>query len=143
MQGLVDNYLKANSPDIGVCIYCGERDAPLSTEHAVPYGLNGPWTLLRASCKACADITTGFERDVMRCLLPHVRNVLAMQTRRRDKRSGTLPLEVHRDGVKETALVPRNKYPTYFPALISEARGVLDGSGANSRRRGDRLSSAL
>jgi hypothetical protein len=64
MQGLVDNYLSPNSPDIGECIYCGERDAPLSTEHAVPYALNGPWTLLRASCKRCADITTGFERDV-------------------------------------------------------------------------------
>jgi len=125
MQGLVDNYLIANRPDIGACIYCGERDAPLSTEHAVPYGLNGPWTLLRASCERCAKITTRFERDVMRCLLPHVRNVLAMQTRRRDKRSTALPLEVHRDGVKETLMVPRTKYPTYFPALLFPKPGVF------------------
>jgi hypothetical protein len=125
MQGLVDNYLSPNSPDIGESIYCDERDAPLSTEHAVPYALNGPWTLLRASCKRCADITTGFERDVTRCLLPHVRNVLAMQTRRNNKRSTTLPLEVHRDGIVETVQVPRKKYPTYFPALLFRKPGVF------------------
>jgi len=32
--------------EIGECIYCGERDALLANEHAVPYGLNGPWGLL-------------------------------------------------------------------------------------------------
>jgi hypothetical protein len=32
------------SREIGECIYCGTRDAPLGKEHAVPYGLNGSWT---------------------------------------------------------------------------------------------------
>jgi hypothetical protein len=72
---------------IGVCIYCGECDATLGTEHAVPYGLNGPWTLHRASCESCAKITSHFEHDVMRSLWPDVRNALAMQSRRKDKRS--------------------------------------------------------
>jgi len=54
MQGLNDNYLPPNSREVGECIYCGERDAPLTTEHAVPYGLNGPWTLLRASGAVCS-----------------------------------------------------------------------------------------
>jgi hypothetical protein len=120
MQGLVDNYLPPNSPDIGECIYCGKRDVPLTNEHAIPYGLNGPWTLLRASCEACATITTRFEHEVMRRLWPDVRNVLAMQSRRRDKRqrSPTLSLEVHRAGVRETIQIPREKFPTYLTTPV-------------------------
>jgi hypothetical protein len=114
VQGLVDNYVSLQGREIGECIYCGERDAPLGTEHAVPYGLNGPWTLLRASCDVCAKITSHFEHDAMRRLWPDVRNVLAMQSRRRDKRSTTLPVVVQRDGVRETIQVPRTKFPTYL-----------------------------
>ena len=65
-----------NAKKIGECIYCGTRDATLGTEHAVPYGLNGPWTLLNASCDMCAKITHRLERDTMRCLWPDIRNVL-------------------------------------------------------------------
>ena len=114
MQGLIDNHVSLNGREIGECIYCGARDGQLGTEHAVPYGLNGPWTLLRASCAACAKITTRFEHDVMRRLWPDVRNVLAMQSRRRDKRSATLPLVLHRDGIREVVQVPRARFPTYL-----------------------------
>ena len=71
----------------------------------------------------------------MRCLWPDVRNVLAMQSRRRDKRSPTVPLIVHRNGVKETIQVSRTEYPTYLttplfppPAVFwsnSPVRGVF------------------
>jgi hypothetical protein len=91
---------------------------PLGTEHAVPYGLNGPWTLLRASCDVCARITSRFEHGAMRQLWPDVRNALAMQSRRRDKRSTTLPLVIQRDGVRETIQVPRTSFPTYLPTPI-------------------------
>jgi hypothetical protein len=87
--------------------------------------LNGPWTLLRASCGECSKITTRFERDVMRCLWPDVRNVLAMQSRRRDKRSATIPLEVHRDGVRETMQVPRTQFPTYLMTPLFPAPTIL------------------
>src|SRR5271155_4182471 len=101
--------MSPNSREIGECIYCGERDRPLTTEHAVPYGLNGPWTLLRASCEKCAKITHQFERDVMRSLWPEIRNVLAMQSRRRNQRSPTLPLVIQRQGVTENVQVPRSE----------------------------------
>lgn len=114
MDGLVDNCVSQQGREIGECIYCGERDAPLGTEHAVPYGLNGPWTLLRASCNACAKITSRFEHDVMRRLWPDVRNVLAMQSRRRDKRSATMSAVVQRDGVQGTVEIPRTRFPTYL-----------------------------
>jgi hypothetical protein len=110
----VDIPISPNGREVGECIYCGTRDGPLSTEHAVPYGLNGPWTLLKASCEECAKITHHFERDVMRCLWPEIRNVLAMQSRRRDRRSPTIPLVVEREGVREIVQIPRSEYPTYL-----------------------------
>jgi len=126
VKGLVDNYVSLQGREIGECIYCGERAAPLGTEHAVPYGLNGPWTLLHASCEECAKITSSFERDAMRCLWPDVRNALAMQSRRRDKRRATtLPAVVVRDGVRETVQVPRNKFPTYLPTPLFPPPAVL------------------
>jgi hypothetical protein len=112
--GRMDMKVTSNAREVGECIYCGVRDVELGTEHAVPYGLNGPWTLLKASCGKCAQITSHFEHDVMRSLWPDLRNALAMQSRRRDKRSPTLPLVVMRNGVKETIQVPRTEYPTYL-----------------------------
>src|SRR5580700_6465193 len=110
----MDLRVPVNAREIGECIYCGTRDAPLGKEHSVPYGLNGPWTLLRASCDACAKITHRFERDTMRSLWPELRNVLAMQSRRRDQRSATLPVVVQRDGIFQKIQVPRSEFPTYL-----------------------------
>jgi hypothetical protein len=115
----------ANARDIGECIYCGVRDEPLRREHAVPYGLNGPWTLLRASCDACAKIAHAFERDTMRSLWPSVRNVLAMQTRRPKERVAMVPLVVIKDGVRETVQVPRERYPLYLPTPLFPAPGIV------------------
>jgi len=50
----------------------------------------------------------------MRCLWPDVRNVLAMQSRRKDKRSATLPLIIQRERKEEVVQVPRTKFPTYL-----------------------------
>lgn len=116
-----------NAPDIGECIYCGVRDQPLYREHAVPYGLNGPWTLGHASCDDCARITHRFERDPLRALWPAVRNALAMQTRRPKERSKTLPLVVFRDGVRQTIQIPRERYPVYLPTPLFPAPGVVCG----------------
>lgn len=116
----------SDARDIGECIYCGVRDQPLRREHAVPYGLNGPWTLLRTSCDDCARITHKFERDTMRSLWPTVRNAPAMQTRRSKERSATLPLVVVRDGMRETIQVPKERYPVYLPPLFP-APGAVSG----------------
>jgi len=103
-----------NAREIGECIYCADREEPLSKEHAVPLGLNGSMVLLKASCKKCADITHKIERDVMRSLWPDVRNALAMRSRRKEKRSATIPLIVVRNGTKETIEIPRSEYPIYL-----------------------------
>ena len=116
-----------NARDVGECIYCGSLDEPLRREHAVPYGINGPWTLLRASCDACAKITHRFERDTLRSLWPAVRNALAMQTRRREERPKTLPLVIIRAAVRETVQLPASAYPLYLPVPLFPAPGVVCG----------------
>lgn len=119
-----------NGRDIGQCIYCDSIDEPLDTEHAVPYGLNGPWTLLRASCRRCSGITHRFERDSLRRLFPVVRAVLGMQTRRPQRRSMTLPLVVESKGVQRTVQVPLTEFPLYLPILRLPPPGAITG-GAN------------
>lgn len=119
--------IPANSPDIGECIYCGSTEEPLRREHAVPYGLNGPWTLLRASCEDCADITHRFERDTLRNLFPHVRTILSFQTRRPHERPRLLPLVLESGGVQKTVQVPRAEFPLYLPTPRLPPPGVVAG----------------
>jgi hypothetical protein len=116
-----------NSPKINECIYCGSVEGKLSTEHAVPYGLNGPWTLVRASCKQCSDITQRFERDALKDLLSPIRTVLGLQTRRPNERTSTLPLVVIRNGIESTVDLPVSDYPGYLPAPEFPPPGVVVG----------------
>lgn len=118
--------IPSNARDVGECIYCGSQDS-LSKEHAVPYGLNGPWTLLRASCPRCASITHRFERDTLRGLLPAIRTVLAMQTRRRGERSASLPLVLESGGTSSTIQVPLAEFPLYLPTPLFPLPGAASG----------------
>ncbi len=130
---MADLLVPRNAPDIGKCIYCGTTDGALGKEHAIPYGLNGPWTLLRASCSRCADITHRFERDTLRSLLSPVRTVLAMQTRRPKQRPRCLPLVLESNGIQQTIQVPSNEYPLYLPTPLFPAPGCLTGAPESPR----------
>lgn len=85
MPGLPHNQLIIGSMDkipditldsVGRCIYCHTRRERLYEEHIVPYGLNGPWKLLRASCQRCGGITSGFERAVLKTTFDTMRIAL-------------------------------------------------------------------
>jgi hypothetical protein len=78
---------------VGRCIYCGSAKA-LTNEHTVPYGLNGASILRKASCKACAAITSAFERSVLRETLEKARHVLQYRTRRPNRRQASYIAEV-------------------------------------------------
>lgn len=120
--------IPSNARDVGECIYCGFVGDSLGKEHAVPYGLNGPWTLLRASCPRCADITHRFERDTLRGLLSAIRMVLAMQTRRPNMRPASIPLVLETDGAKKTIHVSPTEFPLYLPTPLFPPPGVLAGA---------------
>lgn len=110
---------------LGECIYCGTVDGELTREHAVPYGLNGPWTLLRASCPVCADVTHRFERDALKGLFPALRAVMAFQTRRPRDRPRVLPLVVENRGQQRVVQLPLDDYPVYLPCPIWSEPGIL------------------
>lgn len=47
---LADNeYLDAKFGPVDQCIYCGRADGELSSEHVIPYSLDGTIQLARAS----------------------------------------------------------------------------------------------
>lgn len=117
-----------NAPEIGECIYCGATGNELQKEHAVPYGLNGPWTLRHASCSQCADTTHRFERDTLRGLHRQVRAALAMQTRRPRKRASHPTLELESHGIQRKIQMPANEYPLYLPAPLFPPPGVVTGA---------------
>jgi hypothetical protein len=120
--------IPSNAREVGECIYCGFVGDSLGKEHAVPYGLNGPWTLLRASCSGCADITHRFERDTLQGLLPAIRTVLAMQTRRPKKRPASIPLVLESNGVRKTIHVSPTEFPLYLPTPLFPTPGILAGT---------------
>ena len=123
---MADLPVPANGRVIRECIYCGSTEG-LTKEHAVPYGLNGSWTLLDASCSVCAGITHRFERDTLKGLFPAVRTVLAMQTRRPKERPKTVPLVLETAGVQRTIHVAPTEFPLYLPTIEFPPPGVVEG----------------
>ncbi len=99
------------SRKIGRCIYCGSKDEPLSREHIVPEGLNGEWTLGKASCGLCRDITSRFEVDLLRRALLPGRTALRMRTKRPRERPTHLPIRVRDAGIEVRVDVPVEDYP--------------------------------
>lgn len=115
-----------NARDVGECIYCGFTGSSLQREHAVPFGLNGTWTLLRASCAECAAVTHRFERDTLKGLWPAIRSVLSMRSRRKSHLA-SLPLVIEVGGVQRTIEVPREQFPLYLPTPIFPSPGCVTG----------------
>ena len=96
----------------GECIYCGEKGQPLTKEHIIPYSLNGEWVFEKASCAACAKITSGFERTVLKGLFRYFRAALNLKTRHRHPT--TFPLAITRNGKTETI----DLSPTDYGAVL-------------------------
>ncbi len=99
---------------IGKCIYCGSTDN-LSDEHTIPLALRGVRILRKASCPACAGITSQTEQAFLRGPALGIRTVLSMKTRHPKNRPKDLPLEFIRDGKCSTEMVPIDDY---VPALL-------------------------
>ena len=112
---------------IGKCIYCGNTNECLQTEHIIPYGLNGHWELRKATCDECASITSAFEMSVLRDSLIELRTALNLSTRRKKRRPKTFPLIITKDGKQETINVPIHKHAVIVNFPISLPPAYLDG----------------
>lgn len=73
---------------LGVCIYCGGTN-DLTDEHVVPFGLaKNSLILPKASCKACASLTSFVEMGFLREGLGILREKFGSPTRRAKRRTG-------------------------------------------------------
>jgi hypothetical protein len=104
---------------IGKCVYCGSTDN-LTDEHIVPHGLKGPWQLLKGSCKVCNQITSAFERNVLRQQFMLPRAALDLPTYHPKNRPQEFSFEVEKDGHKEELVLPITDCPPVFMMLDLE-----------------------
>lgn len=81
------------SKPVGSCVYCGSTEN-LTDEHVVPFALGGNLILPKASCEACAKITSLFERRVTRGFMLPARTVAGLPTRRPKERPTSFGMEV-------------------------------------------------
>jgi len=104
---------------IGRCVYCGSTES-LTDEHIVPHGLKGPWQLLKGSCQACNQITSAFEKRVLREQFILPRTTLGLPTYHPQKRPQEFSFEVEKNGHKETIVLPGTECPPLFVMLTVE-----------------------
>ncbi len=118
---------KVAYPPAGHCIYCTATD-DLRREHIIPFGLSGNAVLPFATCRKCANITSGFETQVLRGPMRSVR--VLRELRSYSKHRGapvTERLDIKRNGVRETVELRIDEYPTllHFPTFAPP--GLLTG----------------
>ncbi len=114
--------------EVGRCIYCG-TSAKLSDEHVIPRGLGGNLVLARASCPRCAEITSRFERNILRS--PQVlalRAAFGLPTYHPKNRPDTFRLTVTRNGEDEVLEVPTHQTLLGFPSPNFPPPGFLSGA---------------
>lgn len=116
MNKISNQNSKRNNRLVGKCIYCGDTNE-LSKEHIVPKGLFGEHTLSEASCKKCRNITSSFEKYVLRNMYLSTRATLNAPTKHPENRPDKFPLTVEKDGVKEEIFISTNSYPVIVPVV--------------------------
>lgn len=114
---------------VGACVYCGSKQG-LSDEHVIPYGLNGEWKLLAASCAVHRDVTSGFEGEVQRGAFMVPRASMGLKTRRKTERPTLLPVTLSRAGTREVVNLPVEEHPAFFAFPIFQDPGADSGDAA-------------
>lgn len=102
--------LQSQFPPFGECMYCGSKEN-LSREHIVPYGLNGPGVIPKSSCGSCSEITSKFERHVLRGPLWGLRAYLRFSSRRKQKLPKNLPFILKSKGTEFEVSLPIDEHP--------------------------------
>ena len=93
----------------GMCIYCGATESALTDEHIIPKGLGGTLVLPKASCGACARLTSQFEMRVLRGFLDRGRQAIGIKGRKAHKR--LLPASVTHAFVQADESVMEEEIP--------------------------------
>ena len=129
---------KAQYHPVGRCIYCGATDA-LTREHIMPFGLSGTAVLPESSCKSCAEITGGIERDLLRGSMQPVRIYRELKSRKKHRDApSTYPISLVINGKEQTVELPIHEYPIllHFPVFFPPACLAPEGYTTGIRVRG-------
>lgn len=118
------------SREIGQCVYCASF-SDLTDEHVVPEGLGGKVVLKKASCSACADMTSRFERVFLREMMHSYRYYHSIRGKKK-KRSPDDAVWVDLCGAKLLAM--RDDLPTIviFPLFNGPRRLGRDEPGLDA-----------
>lgn len=113
-------------PAVGRCIYCGDEGSKLSTEHIVPFALEGRLELPEASCGKCALETGRIEQFLARDIAKPFRAKHKFRTRRKSQMPESFSLFVKRGDETIGATVPIEKHPgTLLLPIFSSPRLLL------------------
>jgi hypothetical protein len=115
-------------PPVNRCIYCGDDHSALSTEHIIPFGLNGNWELPASSCAMCAAKTSAVELICLRSHFGQLRARLDLKTRKKRLRSKEFrtPL-VHANGRHEEISLPVHELPLACVGFKLPPPGIMLG----------------
>ncbi len=111
---------------VGRCIYCGLTEG-LSDEHVIPLALGSRLVLPKASCRACAAVTSAFERHVLRGFMLDARTAGGFSTRRPKKRPTTSSFEIKRGDRFESIELPATESPGFLQLPILKLAAFLTG----------------
>lgn len=112
---------------LGECMYCRSKDE-LTDEHIIPYGLWGKMVLPKSSCKACAAITSEFERRVLRGFMHEGRIVGNSPSRRKKRRPKTISKSIFDPGERLSVRpVPGGEAFSQITMPVFEVAGILSG----------------
>lgn len=118
--------------EAGHCIYCGAED-DLSNEHIIPYALGGNLYLPKASCLKCRDLTSRFERCVLRGFMHRARIVANFRTRHPKQRPDRVGVTLLDGETPRNVALPRQLAPAFLQLPMFEPPRALMGQ---SRIRG-------
>lgn len=112
---------------VGACIYCGATEyipgktGPLSDEHIISGALGGNIVLQEASCKACANYTSGVESAVLNDLFWAPRHRLRLRSRTRKRERNDFAFSTVVDGKHVALKLPLERHPTtlFMPTLLA------------------------
>jgi hypothetical protein len=110
----------------GACIYCGIADVKLTNEHIVPKSIGGQHVIREASCSKCSNVTSKFEREVMRGLWNDARTSYNAPSYRKNKRNKFIVLSDPKIPSKKLK-VPFSEYPAPMAFYQMHPAGILQG----------------
>lgn len=110
---------------VGECIYCGEREAPLTDEHIIPDGLGGNLLLTKSSCVKCAKIIGAYEQFILRKMLGGARHLTGIKSlksiRKKQAKPDTVRIDVDSDRAKSRFVSLEQEPPYIIPLFLTDS----------------------